>query len=357
MAMVEGQKMSLKKIILWNGVIFFCFTLLLLGAAELGFRVFLSYRSLSRTDVHRKINLCIPDDRLGWLPSDKWFLQQYNEKTKNGFRVYGDVNTAKKKILIVGDSYTHAVDVPVCETYYSRVMQKLPVEVFACGVAGYGSFQEYLLVDEYIDTIKPDIIIVQFAFNDFFNNYFELEQRSNYFNNYTLRPYLTIQSEIVYRNPDGSGGALSVAKIPYMKRSQLLVFVESRLRRLKAQAAKKNNKSIENKIIENSTEEPLFAASVEITDKIFAMFRKRVPQDIGLYVFADRDIQPFYNELIGILNRNNIGFIEGVPQAVENAPVKGGAQYTPDGFHWSALGHEVVAEQLGAFLEDKMINN
>jgi len=74
------------------------------------------------------------------------------------------------------------------------------VEVFVSVVEGYGSLQEYLVLDDYIDTIKPNLILWQFCSNDYDNNLYELDLAGYPYNNHGLRPYLE-QGAIVYRLP------------------------------------------------------------------------------------------------------------------------------------------------------------
>ena len=45
-------------------------------------------------------------------------------------------------------------------------------QVFSYGCGGYGSLQEYMILDKYFDIIDPDIIIIQTSSNDISDNYF-----------------------------------------------------------------------------------------------------------------------------------------------------------------------------------------
>ena len=49
------------------------------------------------------------------------------------------------------------------------------MEVFAYGAGGYGTLQEYLILDEVVDHIRPTMLLWQFCSNDFINNDHALE--------------------------------------------------------------------------------------------------------------------------------------------------------------------------------------
>src|SRR5437867_3136868 len=105
---------------------------------------------------------------------------------RGGFRRFGDPSSSRPKLLVVGDSFTHALEVSDDKTYYALLGDRLGAEVFAYGAGGYGTLQESLVLDEYVDIIKPDAILWQFCSNDFVNNDLELESMSYY--NSTKRP-------------------------------------------------------------------------------------------------------------------------------------------------------------------------
>ena len=56
--------------------------------------------------------------------------------------------------------------------------KELGIEVFAYGAGGYGTLQEYLILDEVIDEIQPTTMFWQFCNNDFTDNDHALEVAS-----------------------------------------------------------------------------------------------------------------------------------------------------------------------------------
>lgn len=106
------------------------------------------------------------------------------------------VYTNKRKILFIGDSFTHAHEVSSKSAYYDvfEEITKDKFSVYAAGVGGYGNLQEYLLLKKIYDEIQPDIIVWQLTDNDPRNNVFDLEKSTFDQNNQRIRPYLHLKS-------------------------------------------------------------------------------------------------------------------------------------------------------------------
>src|SRR5262245_7331749 len=109
------------------------------------------------------------DETLGWRARENYRFDGFKENadgtqypvhlTQNeyGFRMFGDVRSKRSKILVIGDSFTHAIQVSDDKTYYAYIRDILQTEVFAYGGDGYGTLQEYMMLDSYFDRIKPDL--------------------------------------------------------------------------------------------------------------------------------------------------------------------------------------------------------
>ena len=151
------------------------------------------------------------NSEIGWMATPNYVSKKtchaYNGGKYNcgkvttneyGFRSWGDLNK-QKRIFVVGDSFTHSLFVSDQNTWYKVFGQKFNAEIFAYGCGGYGTLQEYMVIDKYYDIIKPDIVIVQFCFNDFSDNYYKNSSRIKMSNGFRYRPYLE-NGKIVYRN-------------------------------------------------------------------------------------------------------------------------------------------------------------
>jgi hypothetical protein len=260
-----------------------------------------------------------------------------------GFRMFGDLHAnPRKKILFIGDSYTHAHQVSNDKTYYGILAHDLPMEVFAYGVDGYGTLQEYLVIDRYLDLIQPDILVLQYCSNDFINNAYELEVKSVANNNGMRRPYLTSDNEIVYALPK------QYPRIRHFANASSR-FMYSLFQRIDALKVSKGE-SVEARISKQGTAYPAFKQSVRITNQVLKLLRQRVPATTAIYAFGADDSQPYSQEFKHLALSNGIQFIEGVPQAVRKADKSRFAARAPDHFHWNELGHKIVAETLRPYL-------
>lgn len=135
--------------------------------------------------------------RLAWTEGEEGFFQLYDRRiyrlsplssypkeetnslfyrtNERGFRYAPEASPAgetKKRILMVGDSFTFGKGVSHEEAYPARVQSILnstgvPAEVINAGVPGYGIDQEYrYLMDELIPQQSPDIIVWNLNAND-----------------------------------------------------------------------------------------------------------------------------------------------------------------------------------------------
>ncbi|NTV24299.1 MAG: hypothetical protein HGA85_08090 [Nanoarchaeota archaeon] len=84
------------------------------------------------------------------------------------------------------------------EEYYEFMQQRFPdTEFFVFGTGGYGTLQEYMVLNDTVDEIRPDLILWQFCNNDFADNSHDYEVLFNR-EHIGVRPYLE-EENIVYR--------------------------------------------------------------------------------------------------------------------------------------------------------------
>jgi len=90
------------------------------------------------------------------------------------------------RVAVLGDSFTEAIQVPVEQTFWSKLERKLGncqavkgrknVEVINFGVQGYGTAQELIMLRKKVWDYSPDIVILAFFIgNDVINNSPKLE--------------------------------------------------------------------------------------------------------------------------------------------------------------------------------------
>ena len=270
---------------------------------------------------------------------------------EHGFRAFGRIDSERTKILFLGDSFTHAVQVSDSKTFYRQVGKALDAEVFACGVRGYGTLQELMLLEEWAPRIAPDIVVLQFCANDFINNSYELETRSYRNNNGMLRPYYVINygltGEASYANPRPLPAILELGS----RHSRLVYFVVSRL--ALRRAARLDARTIEREIDRRGIEMDMFKDAVDTTASILGWFKLRAGKATVLAFNVTED-EPYNHWFRQVTLQHGMTVIEGVPSAMRDAERRGIVTRVADGAHWSEAGHAVAGETIAAFLREHM---
>ena len=139
----------------------------------------------------QSLRLSRPDAVLGWnhIPNTSGFWRKSCFSTELKFNSEGmrDIEHNLKKpegtyrIAVIGDSYVTAQEVAFDETFFRQLQlvlnrQGYNVEVLGFGVRGFGTDQEYLLLENYALRYDPDLVILAFVPNDVRNNLLALER-------------------------------------------------------------------------------------------------------------------------------------------------------------------------------------
>ena len=218
------------KTLFQNIIMSFIALIVVLLVCEGVFRIYYSSKGIKTVQI---------DDLLGWdvVHNLQTTYQTVDFKAKpydctytidkNGFRKFGNLQSNKPRVFFVGDSFTQAEDASNDSTYFSIIAQRANIEVFAYGVGGFGSVQEMMVLQNYINQIQPNLVVIQFTSNDFINNCYDLEFRSIQNNNMT-RPYLNGNNKIEYRFAKDYPDLRTFAN----KHSRFLYFVFTRLDRV-----------------------------------------------------------------------------------------------------------------------------
>ena len=109
------------------------------------------------------------DPRLGWRPAGGLRVERvladasgrsYRARVttdRHGFRRAPEPAPGTPRILFLGDSFTHAVEVGDEHAYHAVFARRMPeYAVFAIGAGGYGPLQEALLLEEVYPRVEPD---------------------------------------------------------------------------------------------------------------------------------------------------------------------------------------------------------
>jgi lysophospholipase L1-like esterase len=328
--------------------------LVLFLAGEASIRAWHFYKNTFSGQMNPKVIAL--DDVQGWLPVKNYryrgeLLDAGGERypvdigtNADGYRTFGDMQPGdRKKVLFLGDSFTHAMQVSDDKTYYGLLQEALGIEAFAFGVDGYGTLQEYLLLNSIMDDLRPDIVVLQFCPNDFINNLYDLELQSAHNNNGLRRPYL-VDGEVVYKTP-----ASFPAQREFAARfSEFLYFIIKKIDLLNEPPVNPAEKLIE----EQGLRYALFRESVDITDEALARFRARIPPDTAVYAFSTHHQYPYLDTFRTLAEKNGIRFIDGTSQAVAAAEAAGVTTRAADGAHWNNAGHRAIANVLRDYFEN-----
>ena len=247
----------------------------------------------------------------------------------------------KPKLLVIGDSFTQATAVSDEHTYHALLKGKLGMEVFAYGAGGYGTLQEYLILDEVFDALQPTVLLWQFCTNDFINNDHALEVASTVNNNGWVRPYWE-HGHIRLRSPKPSAVQ---AREWISRHSRFLYFIVSRVDRLRARTTRE---TVEQAIERQGFSHPGFARAVRTTDELMGQVRARVGT-IPIHAFSCENEEPYNSAFGQIAMHHNIHYWTDVPNAIREAVLAGEDVFASDG-HWNERGHALIAHRLAGHL-------
>ena len=130
----------------------------------------------------------IPDFYLGAVHAkENQFVYRYSDGSarniSNSFGLIGPQVSIKKpegikRIAILGDSYTEALQVPYQDNFCmgmeailnKRRLGNKGIEVLNAGLAGYSPLAEYIYYKRNISVFKPDLVVLQIFANDVFDD-------------------------------------------------------------------------------------------------------------------------------------------------------------------------------------------
>ncbi len=251
-----------------------------------------------------------------------------------GFRFFSSVHDqARKTVLLIGDSFTHAPEMANEDVYYSA-LSKLNVNFYSYGVVGWNNLQELMKVEEYVELIKPDIVIWQLSANDLIENVFEIEKRLG--KKSFGRPYYDEESKIFY---DKDKSLLTRIRV-ILKDSRAVNFIFDRVHSLI------NLPSEEITI----TDEERKKARL-ITKFVFKRMRE-ILQPRSQIVSFNAGPLPFesffFYELA--LSEGHI-YIHDIENQINKAKTDKLDIFTSDMFHWNKSGHLKISKILTPKIE------
>ncbi|MBT3585449.1 MAG: SGNH/GDSL hydrolase family protein [Halobacteriovoraceae bacterium] len=287
-----------------------------------------------------------PDSELGWTSRADFSLDyqtldaggasyeiNYHTVAK-GFKEYGDVSTTKKKLLVIGDSFTQARQVSNDKTYYSYI-DRDKYEVFVYGAGGHGSYQELQILLKYWDQIKPDLVVWQFCRNDLADNYFPIDSASAFSGIILDRPYRK------FRRSD-KDNFYSFSRIFWP--SRFLDFTLSKM------LSRFNDKDIWKELEKEGKGHKDLKGSIAETAEILKLVRSKIGK-VPVVSFGV-DSHPLYLEIFRNLSESvNFHYLDSIPLSIQRVERSGTIVRALDGGHWNERGHQIAGLQLNSSLK------
>lgn len=168
-----------------------------LALAEIALRLFL-FQSFPDFNRMTRVTLGYEhDSRLGWSPvpnSQRTFGTGSRTITisnnSNGLRDPEPVIDSRPGIVFLGDSFVWGYDLDADERFTEKLRARHPEwRIYNFGVVGYGTDQEYLLLQQHFEAYRPRLVFVIFCTeNDHMDN------SGNGRSEWTFKPYFSVEA-------------------------------------------------------------------------------------------------------------------------------------------------------------------
>jgi hypothetical protein len=286
--------------------------------AEIGLRVF--YREHFFIYQDEKSLLYRYDDALGWFPlpnaRERFLASRVFSVANNsqGFRAPEHVPSGKPGIAFIGDSFVWGYDVEAEERFTDKLQAKHPEwSVYNLGVSGYGTDQEYLLLQRFFDEYKPRVVFLLYCVEtDHDDNSSNIRYGGYY------KPYCTV-----------AGNRLELHGVP-VPRSERVFFAEHELlgRSCLVQLILRAYFKLKS---------PAKLQNPDPTGAIISDLNKYVKMKGAVLVVGLTLRNPRLEEFLDYLK---------IPFLDLNTPLR----YPGYGAHWTPDGHTFVCEKIDEFL-------
>ncbi len=268
-------------------------------------------------------------EKLGWFPvADRTnvFTGSVTITTvhnHNGFRDRDHAKGSKPRILVVGDSFVWGYDVEASQRFTEKLQARHPEwEICNVGVSGYGTDQEFLLLQQWFDEFQPAAVLLIFCPQTDIDDNCMNSRYGGYY-----KPYYIVDSD----------GGLELKGVP-VPRLEKAFFATHRwlgksyLARLIVRAYGK-------------LKAPAPPTSPDPTAEILLAMEKFVAEKGVPFAVGMESPFPPLKKLLEDCH---------VPCVDLSVVGAGPERYKADGAHWTPNGHAFVADRLEPLLSDLM---
>lgn len=310
--------------------------------------------------------MMVLDDKLGWRHErsvSKVFVNEQGKKSlvvqnTHGHRGwdYGfeKPQGGKRRILVLGDSFTEAVQVSEEELFTARLEQTgSNLQVINAGVGGYGTVQHYLYLVSEGFRFSPDQVVLMFFENDLSDNCL------SYYPGFGPRPYATIRDGEVHivEEPDRSQYRKFAMSAPFQsflnKHSYLYYFLNSRIYQRLFSEQMRQLQRADLKALDNSLKYAVFFGIVDRMHKYliskqidFAMVLIPTSEDVA------RGHWPAEGGIVEFCQKNRIKCLSLLERFTKEES-KGTHLYFERDIHWTREGHRIAADEITTLLKEK----
>ena len=308
----------------WMPLLLIVTSLVVAGAlAEVSLRLFF-HNALALADDERNL-MYRYDATLGWFPVENSERQVTGARTitaihnSEGFRGPEHVQDGKPVILFLGDSFTWGVDAEESERFTDKLQARHPEwRIYNFGISGYGTDQEYLLLQKRFDEYKPRVVFLIFCTdNDDSDNRWNMRHGGYY------KPYCTV-----------TNSQLSLNGIPVPRAEKVFYSEHQQLRRSYVV------RLIIKSYFKLTAPPPL--ESPNPTGPIIRDMQKYLTSKHTIFLIGLTHSHPNLEEF---LRHFNIPYVD----------LSDAARYSAAGAHWTPIGHDYVCEKVDALLKAHFI--
>ncbi len=281
---------------------------------------------------------------LGWELKKNYkkkfnFVDKYGHNYEGVYSTnkYGARGVGKKdseiKILVIGDSFTMDPHTSNKDSWFGVLKLGLESElnksvyVSAIGGGGYGTNQQYLVTKEFLNKSQysPDIILLQFCVNDFMNNSYEWEIKSQNYNQFLRRPYYKENNHLAYHNS-------ILGKLFRLELFSILKLPNYILRTFSI---------IEEKFFQISIDKEILNNSIVITKNLLIKLKRLFPNK-EVYAFNCKDDNEYpLNQWVKVLKNSDYIVLEN-PSKEMKKKSKNEKIFYVDGGHYNLLGNRIL---------------
>jgi hypothetical protein len=251
----------------------------------------------------------------------------------------------KKRMLVLGDSFGWGVGVEHDEIFVEVLEKRHPEwEIINGSQAGYGTDQEILLLEHRMIAFRPDIVLLIFCVNDFYDNntgmqfwyhkpYFTVDEETLHLHNTPVptQSFYQRMSRLV-ADRTYALGRIYYALIPILQVGKDMI-TDSRARREEREAPCKEGE-------QNSR----FSVTRKLLHRMKILVESIRARCIVVSIPMNDECR---NNLQSILTDEEIAHL-----ALDSAFAGQGSEIFVDRIHWTASGHQIAADAVDAFLHN-----